>query len=83
MENVTIMLDQAKKIKSISGIEDKAEALLHSDSNKGKISNHDHNIQHLRDIIKKQNLLISGSDERQTKSIQNPSKACKNYPMKL
>jgi hypothetical protein len=49
MESITNRLDQAEE--RMSGIEDKVEELLHSDSNKEK-SNHDHNIKDHWNTIK-------------------------------
>jgi hypothetical protein len=50
LERITNGLDQSRE--QISWVENKVEELLHSDSNKEKISNNDHNFQELWEIIK-------------------------------
>jgi hypothetical protein len=49
MESIIKKWDQREE--TLSGIENKVEVLLHSDSNKEK-SNHDHNIEEYWDMIK-------------------------------
>jgi archaellum component FlaC len=77
VQSITNRLDQTEE--RGTGIENKVEAIIHSESNLKKQKNkYDHNLQELWDTIKKLNLRIHGVGEE-----AGISKGIKTYSMKL